>query len=85
MKMLAVRDRAIDAFMNPFVVQALGQGIRSFSDEVNNSQSPMFSHPDDYDLYHIGDYDSDTGLVVACTPPRMIAIGKDVSSPKDAP
>lgn len=75
---LAVRDRAMDAFMQPFFVPALGLGVRSFSDEVNRPESPMFAHPDDYDLFHIGHYDDATALVELVSPPRQVAIGKDV-------
>lgn len=79
---LAVRDRALDAFMQPFFVQSIGVGIRSFSDEVNRAESPMFAHPDDYDLYSLGTYeDADGSLVQPSGPPRQIAIGKDVKRP----
>lgn len=73
----AVRDRAIDAYMQPIFCQAIGQAIRIFIDEVNRKESPMNSHPEDYDLYHIGEYDEDTGHLSAISP-RQIAIGKDV-------
>lgn len=77
---VAVRDRAMDAFMQPFFAPALGLAIRSFGDEVNRPESPMFSHPDDYDLYHIGTYDDAIGAIEPCSP-HMIAIGKDAKRP----
>lgn len=76
-KVCAVRDRAIDAFMQPMFVQATGQAIRAFMDECNRADSPIAAHPEDYDLYLIGEYEENSGLLVACTPPKMLAIGKD--------
>lgn len=79
---LAVRDRALDAFMQPFFVQSIGLGVRSFSDEVNRNSpdSPIFKHPEDFDLYEIGEYDDHEGSLIS-VPPRQIAVGKDVRRP----
>lgn len=74
---VAVRDRAIDAFMNPFVVSALGMALRSFGDEVKNPESPMSKHPEDYDLFHLGFYESDSGALQPLERPHQLAIGKD--------
>lgn len=60
--MFAVKDRAIEAFMTPWFAQSTGQAIRSFTDEINNPESPMSKHADDYDLYHIGTW-TDNGAV----------------------
>ena len=74
-----VRDRAIDSFGNPFAVVALGQATRSFSDEVRNPESQISRHPDDYDLYHVGSFDTSTGKLVPRETPEMIAIGKSIA------
>lgn len=76
----AVRDRALDAFMSPIFVPALGLAVRSFSDEVNRKDSPMNAHPDDYDLYQIGTYDDSVGRLIP-SEVRQVAIGKDVVRP----
>lgn len=73
----AVKDRALDAFMQPFFVQTIGVANRSFTDEVNRPESPMYAHPDDYDLHQIGNYDDSTGQITPCAP-QQIALGKAV-------
>lgn len=78
---VAVRDRAMDAFMQPFFVPSIGMALRSFGDEVNRSESPMYSHPEDYDLYQIGSYDDATGAL-SPIPPHQLAIGKDSVRPQ---
>lgn len=76
---VAVRDRAADAFMRPYFVPALGLAIRSFQDEVNRSSAdnPMWVHPEDFDLYELGTYDEDRGVFEQKPDhPKQIAIGK---------
>lgn len=82
MMVFAVRDSAVDAFMNPFVAPAAGAAIRSFTDEVNrpSADNAVNKHADDYDLYHIGSYIPGTGALEAC-PPRLLIRGKDALRP----
>ena len=80
--MCAVKDRALDAFMQPFFVDSIGVAVRSFSDEVNRAESPMNSHPEDYDLYHVGFFDEDTGNVSSSGEVRCIARAQDVIRPR---
>lgn len=76
MFIVAVKDRALDAYMTPFFVPAIGLAIRSFQDEINRADSPMHAHPEDYDLYHLGSFDERDGMLGGGVP-RQIAIGKD--------
>jgi len=84
LKIVAVRDRAAEAFMRPFFVPSIGVAIRSFGDEINREalDNPMFQHPDDYDLYLLGEYDEDFGyLSQAGNPPvTILARGKDLKT-----
>lgn len=75
----AVRDRATDQYGQPMFMINHGHAIRSFADEANraDAQNNIYNHPDDYDLYHLGTYDTDTGLIDSKTP-EMVAVGKNV-------
>jgi len=80
-KIVAIRDRAIDAFGVPAFVNNIGGAIRSFGDEVKRPHSVdrpnnLNQHPEDYDLYSLGEFDDETGTF-ECTRPQQIAIGKD--------
>lgn len=75
---VAVRDSAVDAFMRPLFVPTLGLGTRVFSDEVNRKDGEMSRHPDDYDLYHLGEWDEHTGRFFSLEQPQLIVRGKDV-------
>lgn len=73
----AVRDRALNAYMQPFFVPSVGVAVRSFADEVNRAESPFHAHPEDFDLYQIGMYDDANGRLEAAAEPRQVAIGKE--------
>ncbi|WNK13984.1 MAG: nonstructural protein [Microvirus sp.] len=75
-----VKDRATDAFGTPMFMAATGQAVRSFSDEVNRAadDNQLNRHPDDFDLYEVGVFDTDDGSFDVFVP-RLLTRGKDVS------
>lgn len=73
----AIRDRAVDAFMPPVAAVHIGQVVREFKDAVNGD-GPFSKHPDDYDLYKVGEFDSSTGSIKPLEPVEMIAVGKSL-------
>lgn len=74
-----VKDRATDNFGNPMFLMATGQATRSFSDEVNRKEAgnQLNMHPDDFDLYQLGTFDSETGTFQSYAP-ELVVRGKDV-------
>lgn len=81
-QIVTIKDRAIDAYLRPFCVTAIGQATRIFTDEINNPQGDMFKHPMDYDLYHLGQWDDNTATFLA-TPPKLIVRGQDARLRED--
>lgn len=71
MKVYAIYDRAVEAYGQPFFVKSQGQAVRSFKDECENKESQFNKHPNDYDLYHIGEYNEETGELQAKMPERV--------------
>jgi hypothetical protein len=84
MKVFAVRDSAVGGFMNPFVAPAVGLAARSFADEVNRPDTPLNAHPEDYELFELGEFDSDSGRINAHPSPVSISRGKEVFIPKSS-
>lgn len=74
----SVVDRAAGCFGTPFFVPAKGVGIRSFTDEVNREDkaNQLYLHPEDFDLYCLGDFDDNQGGFVC--EQVMLVRGKDV-------
>lgn len=75
----AIHDRCAKTFGRPFFVQNTGVAIRSFTDEINNSnpENQLYAHPDDFDLFYLGTYDDSTASF-SLEEKRCIAVGKDV-------
>lgn len=74
---VAVSDRAVGAFMNPFFAPSTGAAVRSFRDEVNRKESPMHGHPEDYELHHLGEWDEETGSFEVMQTFVVLVRGKD--------
>lgn len=80
----SVRDRTSLVFSQPFYSPTLESSIRSFRILINDPNGGLpHSHPDDFDLYHVGSFDDSPGIF---TPPPggypvQIAIGKEMVKP----
>jgi hypothetical protein len=75
-----VKDRAADAYGRPMFVPSAGVAIRSFSDEINrnNADNQLYNHPDDFDLYELGEFDDNTGMFALHEQPKLLSLGKQV-------
>lgn len=63
----AIKDEALDAFLAPFSSPSIGVACRHFSDEINNPDSPMFKHPEDYSLWHLCTVSQVSGVLSGLT------------------
>jgi len=77
---VVVKDTAARVFGTPFVVQAVAQAVRSLRDEVNSKEatSDLARHPDDFELYEIGSFDEDTGVITPTPEPIIVCRAKDL-------
>lgn len=77
----AVKDLAAGLYGRPIFVARAGAAVRSFTDEVNRSapDNTMSAHPSDFELYQIGTFDDERGILVPCSDgPQPLVRGKDV-------
>lgn len=63
--LVAVYDIATSTYARPFCVNHTAQAVRSFSDEVNRSDSEVGRHAADYELWELGNFDDTTGLTTS--------------------
>lgn len=77
---VSVKDRASDVFSRPFFVPHRNVAVRDFTDEVNRSASDnqLNKHPDDFDLYLLGQFDDASGAFIRAGEPVVLVRGKDV-------
>lgn len=67
----AIRD-ARTTFMSLTVDYSDEAARRNFAHAVNHPESLMQSHPNDFDLYKLGEYDVETGEIFPATPVQFI-------------
>lgn len=62
----AIKDRATQSFGQPMFLQTRNQAIRMFHNEVNRAapDNPLHTNPADFELYKIGNYNTDTGGLI---------------------
>jgi hypothetical protein len=80
MKMVicSIRDSAADAYGRPFFLPSVGVAIRSFTDEVNRpaEDNQIYQHPEDFDLFELGEFDDVTGRFTLLDVPKQLALGR---------
>jgi hypothetical protein len=76
---VSIKDRAADVFNRPFTVPHRNVAIRDFTDEVNRAagDNQLNKHPDDFDLYLLGEFNDATGEFSISTP-QVLVRAKDV-------
>lgn len=70
----AIRDDKSEAYMQPWFAPTNGAAIRNFSDAVNQNDSPFAKHPEDYVLFHIGQYDDSRGVIIPLDAPKSLGV-----------
>jgi hypothetical protein len=77
---VAVKDRAADVFNRPFFVPHRNVAVRDFTDEVNraSADNALNKHPDDFDLYLLGQFDDSNGAFIREGSPTVLVRAKDV-------
>lgn len=81
-KMFSVRDSKIGTFTQPFFSQTVGAALRSLEAAVYDTNHDFCKWAKDFDLYHIGEYDAETGTVIPLAQPQHIASCLDFKNQK---
>lgn len=68
MKVIAIFDHATKSFSVPEATPHIGAAMRSFTDHANNKENAIGRHPDDYELFELGEFDTNTGLFATGAP-----------------
>lgn len=80
MVVLSVKDEKAGMFARPFVLQSVAVAIRSFQDEVNrkDDNNLMYSHPNDFALFQVGEFDEVSGALISVLPPKLLVEARQV-------
>lgn len=72
--MYSYRDVKV-GFTPPQADQNDGTAIRGFKYALNNKDGVMNYSPKDFDLYRVGEFDTDKGLLITLKVPQLICSG----------
>lgn len=61
LKVFSIYDQKAAMFMQPMFYVNEATALRSFSQIVNAGDNDVSKHPEDFTLYHIGEYSDGTG------------------------
>jgi len=79
LELVVLKDAKSRVYGVPAVNQTLDEALRSFAALINDKADTLPARfPADFDLWHIGSYDNDTGLITAASAPVHLANGLDV-------
>lgn len=61
LKVYAIMDKKVGAYLNPFLMRSAGEAARAFENSVKDVNTNFNKHPEDYELYEIADWDDLVG------------------------
>jgi len=72
LKVFSIRDQKAEVFNTPFFQKTHGEAERSFRELVANDQTMPGKYPEDYDLYYLGEYNDQNGLISPVDTPQHL-------------
>ncbi|AXH73330.1 MAG: nonstructural protein [Microviridae sp.] len=73
---MSIKDRLAGSFQRPWASPSLAVAMRAFMDEIKNPETALAKHPEDYDLYEVGEFDDDSGSMTSnLHSPRLLLSG----------
>ena len=77
-KAFAVLDVKASAYGMPMFMSTRGLALRGFADACADSRSMLAQHPEDYQLFEIGEYDQNNGRLNSLEQPELVATASQV-------
>lgn len=68
------------SFATPFFMPTHNEAIRAFADTVNNRDTTINKHPEDYTLIHLGEIDTSLGVITPSESNDCIAEAEELKS-----
>lgn len=74
---ISIRDNKT-GYLPVQVDQSVEAAKRNFEFAINKSDSLMYAYAQDYDLFKVGEFDTETGILVTVNPPELICSGYEL-------
>lgn len=72
LKLFSIRDSKGEVYNTPFFQKSHGEAERSFRELIKDEKSMVSKYPDDFDLYYLGTYDDQTGVIKPTDTPQHL-------------
>lgn len=74
MNIYSIRDDKAEMFSNPMYQRNNAVAIRTFEQACQDPESQFRANPEDYSLWHVGEWHAETGIITPLeSPTRLIS------------
>lgn len=73
LQIFSVYDHKSQAYGTPFFKLTVQAAIRDFGDASQDTTTSINRHPEDYQLFHIGEYDDSDAIIKSFIPPNLLS------------
>lgn len=73
LQIFAVYDHKSQTYGTPFFKTHMGVAIRDFGDAAQDPQTTICRHPEDYQLFNVGEYDDSDASIKNFIPPILVS------------
>lgn len=82
LQMYSIYDSKAEIFHPPYFNKTHGEAERTFGQIVNDEKTQIGQFPEDYDLYHVGEYNDGTGQFTLPDSPKHMLKAIALRKPK---
>jgi hypothetical protein len=82
LQMYSVFDTKSELFTAPHFMQSHGVAIRSFSSACEDENTQFNKYPSDFNLYHVGEFNIETGEITSVIPKQICNASEFVNANK---
>lgn len=81
-QVFSVFDSATKLFLDPFFAQTIEEALRRFRATVNHPEATNINeYPEDYTLFHLGEYDLESGELRPLSTPHSLGLAVTFLNP----
>lgn len=82
-KIFSVFDSKVGSYCAPFFLKARGEALRSFIDTAQGKDSLISTHPEDFTLFELGEYDDSSAKFIIYDTPVSLGVALELIPRKD--
>lgn len=82
LQFFSVYDSKAEMYMRPFLFQSNAEAVRSFSDLCNDTDTLCGKHPEDFTLFHLGEFNDQDGSITTSGVLATLGNGVEYVQPK---